>query len=93
MIKLEHVMLLTERLQKELEVLKAQAPTALTDVGRWALFVTPKEINELMDESVQSEFFQNTMTVAEVQGIREMKGLWHVNGVGIFPELQERLDG
>lgn len=91
-IKLEHVMLLTARLQQELETLRAQSPSKLTDVARWALFVTEKELNELMDEVMVSEEFKASMTKKEMQDIRDQRAMWHMNGIFVLPELQDEVE-
>lgn len=62
---------------------------ALADASRWAFFVTPKEVNLLMDELEKSEEFKNIVAPEHIKGIRELRGLWNMNGISIMPELRD----
>lgn len=89
-IKLDHIIILSQRLLAELTQLRSQEPdTSLGEPDRWALFVTPKELNALMDEAAVRNVFAD-MTPQEAQGIREGRGLLRLNGVAVFPELQDK---
>jgi len=95
-MKLEHVLMLTARLRQELGALSAASPTPIADISRWAFFVSPKELNELMDEAMAAEEFKHSMTEKEQKDIREERAMWHLNGIFILPELQnevEKLNG
>ena len=80
-------------------MMRSQAPNdpmALADMSRWAFFVTPKELNSLMDELEANESFKGIISPEHMKGIRAMEGLWNMNGVSIMPELRdidEKLDG
>ena len=89
MIKLQHVMLLTQRLQAELNQLNSQEETALTLVNRWALFVTPTEIRSLVAELLAEGV---ELTAKEVEDINALKAPLYSHGVTIFPELSEKED-
>lgn len=55
---------------------------------RWAFMVTPAELNSLMDEIESTNYFgDNKIPADQAQGIRECRGLLHLNNVALVPEL------
>lgn len=90
MITLEQLTMLTGRLQEELDRLRVQGKTddPMAQAPRWALFVTPSELNGLLDEAEEAGLLKD-VPPNQKQGMREGRGLWHHNGVMILPELME----
>jgi hypothetical protein len=88
-MRLDHLMILTGRLEAELKALQAHDPDGpLANINRWALFVTPTELGALIDELVATNSFEG-VSAEDVQKLRDHVKPLHLHGVAIFPEFME----